>query len=310
MQQELTLRQLGYFVAAADAGSMTAAAKGSHVSQSAVSLAISDLERVLGVQLFVRRRGRGLTLTTAGRQVLGDARQLVSRAEDFVVEAHNLGQALQGPLSVGCYVTIAPFLMPGIVTTFRDEHPEVSVDLHDGPVAHLQGLLRDGVCDLLIAYDLDLDDDIERIPIQLTSPYALLPRDHPLADNDTITLRELSTEPLVLLDRPQPTHYFLDLFESVGLNPVIGHRTSSFELVRSFVARGVGYSLLIQRPSGDMSYEGLPLVCRPLKDPAHRLTIVIGMLRGSRRTRRTEAFVNHCIKTTEWTLPASEEVVS
>ena len=68
-------------------------------------------------------------------------------------------------------------------------------------------------------------------------------------------------------------------------------------MVRSLVARSLGYSLLIQRPATDASYEGLPLVCRPLARPARSLTIVIGAARGAKPTRRAQAFVDHCLAT-------------
>ncbi len=62
-------------------------------------------------------------------------------------------------------------------------------------------------------------------------------------------------------------------------------------MVRALVARSLGYSLLIQRPVGDVSYEGLPLVCRPVRHPKHIQTIVAATLHGSRPTRRSTAFI-------------------
>ena len=78
VEPAFTLRQLAYFVAAADAGSMTGAGRTSHVSQSAVSLAVAELERELGTQLFIRHHASGLSLTPAGRRVLAGARELLA----------------------------------------------------------------------------------------------------------------------------------------------------------------------------------------------------------------------------------------
>lgn len=294
MNQGMTLRQLRYFVSAADRGSMTGAANDHFVSQSAVSLAISDLERELDVQLFVRQRSRGLTLTPAGRLVLDDARSLLARSDDLVSDARGLGTGLQGSLSVGCYETIAPFLMPGLLAEFGGLHPDVTVELGIGTVPELQNGLRRGQYEVVISYDLDLDADVEPTPLFETTPYVLLPSDHRLVKQSSIGLKELADEPLVLLDQPQPTAYFLGLFATADLDPTIAERTPSFELLRSLVARGFGYSLLIQRPAGDTSYEGLPLEARPLHDPPHRMHVVAGLLRGLRRTRRAEAFLDHC----------------
>ena len=298
MNQGVTLRQLRYFVSAADHGSMTGAGRAHFVSQSAVSLAVSDLERELDVQLFIRQRSRGLTLTPAGQKVLDDARSLLARVDDLVSDARGLGTVLHGSLAVGCYETFAPFLMPGLLADFHEQHPDVSVELSIGTVPEMQDGLRSGTYEVALAYDLDLDPDIEVVPLQTTAPYVLLPPTHPLAGRAEIGLRDLTGEPLVLLDQPQPTTYFLGLFRAEGIEPHIAERTSSFEFLRSLVARGFGYSLLIQRPAGDISYEGLPLACLPLADPPHRLTIVAAFPSGIRRTRRAEAFLDHCRATT------------
>lgn len=296
MQVPFTLRQLAYFVAAAEAGSMTGAGESAHVSQSAVSLAVADLERQLGAQLFIRHHAQGLSLTPAGQRVIAGARELLARASALADEARELGEALTGTLGVACYDTIAPFLMPRLVAGFGERQPGVHVDLHEGTMTELHRLVRGGEAELLIAYDLDIARDIEVTPLRATRPYVLLPPDHRLAGRAEVSLRQLAREPLVLLDHPQPSKYFLGLFEAAGVTPTIGYRAASFEMVRSLVARSLGYSLLIQRPATDASYEGLPLVCRPLARPAHTLTIVIGSPRGVTPTRRARAFVDHCVE--------------
>lgn len=290
-----TLRQLAYFVAAADAGSMTGAGRAAHVSQSAVSLAVAELERELGTQLFIRHHASGLTLTPTGQRVLAGARELLDAGARLADDARELGGGLTGSLTVACYDTIAPFLMPRLVTSFSEQHPGVRVDLREGDVPTLHQMLRAGEAEVIICYDLDLGRDVAVTPLIDTTPYVLLPPDHRLAGRRRVELSQLADDPLVLLDQPQPSTYFLGLFEAAGVTPTIGYRTSSFEMVRALVARSLGYSLLIQRPSGDVSYEGLPLACRPLAHPARTLTIVAGSLKGARATRRSAAFNEHCV---------------
>ncbi len=293
MGSSFTLRQLAYFVAAADHGSMTAAGRAVHVSQSAISLAVGDLERELGAQLFVR--AHGLSLTPAGHRIIAGARELLAGAAALADDARELGDALTGDLTVACYDTIAPFLMPQLVAGFAVKEPDVRLDVREGDMAELHELVRSGGSELMICYDLDLGRDIAATPLLATRPYVLLPADHPLTERDEIPLGELAGQPLVLLDQPQPAAYFLGLFAAAGLTARIAHRTSSFEMVRSLVARSLGCSLLIQRPALDVSYEGLPLACRPLADPARTLTIVAAAPRTTRATRRATAFIAHCV---------------
>jgi DNA-binding transcriptional LysR family regulator len=107
-----TLVQLRYFVASAEAGSMTAAAERLVIAQSAVSTAVSNLEKDLQLQLFIRRRARGLTLTPAGERFLHQARDLLNQAREMAEEARGTGLHLSGPVAVGCFVTMAPLYLP------------------------------------------------------------------------------------------------------------------------------------------------------------------------------------------------------
>jgi DNA-binding transcriptional LysR family regulator len=288
-----SLRQLAYFLAAAEHGSMTAAARAAFVSQSAVSLAVADLERTLGTQLFIRHHAQGLSLTDAGRRVAPLARDLLGRAGELAETARELDDELSGSLTVACYDTIAPFVLPRLLTGFDELHPRVELTIREGNMAELHRLVRAGEAELMICYDLDLGADIDARPLATTRPYVLMAPDHHLAGSSEIALTALRDEPMILLDQPQSARYFLGLFEAAGVTPTIRYRTQSFEMVRSLVARSLGYSLLIQRPAGDVSYEGLPVICRPVANPGRRQTIVAGTPRGARPTRRCAAFVEH-----------------
>jgi DNA-binding transcriptional LysR family regulator len=256
-------------------------------------LAVADLERQLGTQLFLRHHANGLSLTDAGRRVAPLARELLARASDLADEAREIGESLVGRLTVACYDTIAPFVVPRLITGFAERHPQVELTFREGNMAELHRLVRSGEAELMLCYDLDLGDDLDVHRLAPTSPYVLMAPEHPLAGSSQISLRRLSDEPMVLLDQPQSAQYFLGLFEADGVTPTIRYRTGSFEMVRSLVARSLGYSLLIQRPVGDVSYEGLPLVCRPVRRPKRVQTIVAATLARARPTRRASAFVDH-----------------
>src|SRR5690242_19217172 len=100
---DYTLRQLEYFVAVAEAGSVTHAAAAVPLSQSAMSAALADLENALSVQLLVRHHAKGITLTSAGRELLIASRQLLAMADDLRHVAQGLGASLTGTLSIGCF---------------------------------------------------------------------------------------------------------------------------------------------------------------------------------------------------------------
>src|SRR5690349_17818083 len=118
-----TLVQLHYFAAAVECGSMTAASRELMVSQSAVSTAIAQLEKALGVTLVLRHHVHGLALTGAGRAFHAELRAFLAHSQELADTAANAGQALVGDLTVGCFATLAPFRLPRILASLREAHP-------------------------------------------------------------------------------------------------------------------------------------------------------------------------------------------
>ena len=117
-RMKFTLRQLAYFIAAAETGSITLASKRASISQPAISTAISHIERELDVQLFLRHHAQGLSLTPAGRTLLREAKQLLKQAEGMYSAAADISHQMRGELSVGWFSTLAPIVMPELVNPF------------------------------------------------------------------------------------------------------------------------------------------------------------------------------------------------
>jgi DNA-binding transcriptional LysR family regulator len=296
---DTTLRQLEYLIATAEAGSFSAAALRLHVSQSTLSMAIADLERSLGVQLFLRKP-RGVVVTRGGEQVLSDARRLVAGLSDLQNSARQSQESLTGPLVVGCYSTLSPLLLPRIVADFVAEHPHVELTFVEGSHAHLEDQLRSGVLDVALLYDYRPSSrrqhvaDLQLRQVFASAPYVVLHPGHRLAREARVPLRALVDEPMILFNLPPGDQYFRSLFEKAGLTPQVRFQTSSFELVRALVARGLGYSILSQHTVTELSYEGLPFVTRPLAGRHRALPVTAVTLAGSVLTRRAEAFIRQC----------------
>jgi DNA-binding transcriptional LysR family regulator len=288
------LRQLRCFVAAVDAGTMSGAADRLGLSQPGVSMAIRQLERTLGVQLIVRRPARSLLLTAAGQAFVPDARELLTRAQEVAESAASAGGAIAGRLTVGCFRTEAPFLLPGLLETFARRHPEVELDFVEGSTTELADALRAGRCEVALAYHVGLDADLEWTLLYEQAPHALVAADDPLARLGSVSIAELAQRDMVLLDLPPTTSYLAAVFAAAGSEPKVRFRTTSYELVRSLVGRGLGYTLLINRPVGDMSYEGRPLAAVPIAGPSAAIEVVLVRLADTRPTRRARAFAEHC----------------
>src|SRR3954466_3446941 len=290
-----TFRQLEYFVTVADEGTMAGAAGRHHISQSAVSLAINELERALGVQLFMRRKARGIELTGAARHVLPEVRRLLEHAAEVQSTARSVGQTVAGDLVLGCYPTLTPFLLPEILRRFPEQHPSVTVRLFEGSVSDMTGRLLDGTCEVALMYDPGIGPEITTTVLYEVRPYVLLAADHRLAAPGPISLADLRGEPMVMLDMPPSATMFREVLAAGGVEPMVRFSSASFESVRSLVASGAGYSLLLQRPSPDVTYAGPPVVHREIAEEARTGDVVRARTPAPRLTRRAEAFAAFCI---------------
>ena len=289
-----SFRQLEYFVAAGETGSVTRAAQGSHSSQPTVSAAIAKLERALGVQLFVRHHAQGLSLTPEGRRFLAEAKALLRHASDVERYASTLSDEVAGTLELGCLVTLAPLVAPSLVRGFCDRHPGVVVELVESHQDGLLGRLRGGLVGMALTYDLQLPDDIAFEPLADLRPHALLPAGHRLALRRRVTLAELAPEPHILLDLPLSREYFLQLFAESGLEPNVALRSEHPETIRTLVANGFGYAIVNALPRTDAALDGARVVAVPLRDELRPMRLGLARVRGIRETRTMTAFAEHC----------------
>lgn len=289
-----TLRQLEYFVAAAEAGSVTEAAQTIPVAQSSVSAAIAQLEAALGVQLLIRHHAQGISPTAEGRRFLDRARTLLRDADELERFASELTAELTGTLHLGCLVSIAPVMMPRLGQGFQERHPAVSLQMVEAGQQELMAQLRSGHLSVALTYDLDLGDDVAFTPLASLPPHAIFPREHPLVEAGPVSLAELAEEPLVLLDLPHSRDYFRGLFSAAGVSPRIAYRSVQPDVIRTMVANGFGYGIFNARARSDRALDGMPLATVEISGDPRPMILGLVRLATVRPTRLVEAFMQHC----------------
>lgn len=289
MSLAFTLRQLEYFEAVASEGSLTRASARCHVSASALALALDDLERHLGLQLLIRRKGKGVTLTPAGSRVLSLARQLLAGAETLAQDAALASSQVAGRLSVGCFSTLAPFYLPELLDGFQGRHRGLVLDCTEASAPELHEQLLQGRIDTALMYYVDVSDELSFEPVHEIRPHVIVAADHPLAQRGSIQLGELAAEPMVALDIEPTGRNTEHLFESLDLRLNIAYRTTSLEVARCLVGRGMGYAVMFQQPSSPWTYGGHAVVRLDLDDRVP--TTVVGLARpaGAPNTARHQA---------------------
>lgn len=290
----VTLRQLEYFVAAVDLGTLSAAADHFHISQTAVSLAIGQLEKALGVDVLVRRPAKGPALTAAGRQLLADARQVLTHVSELESSVRTIGQGISGTLTMGCFPTITPFVMGRILAELPLRHPDLTIELVEDSVEGLQRRLVDGLCDLAIMYDIGIGPGVATAPLYSCPPYVALPAGHWLVGRESVAVEDVIGEPMIMIDMPPSAEFFIGRLAAAGHTPDVRYRTRSVEAVRTLVARGMGWSILLHRPEPAQSYDGGTLVGKVLDGIGAPVDVLLVRSSSIRPTRRAEAFARLC----------------
>jgi len=294
MPLRFTLRQLEYFVAVGEAGSIAKAAEQVNVSPPSISASIAQLEAEFGVQLFVRKHSHALALTAGGRLFLKEAARLLNDADALHDIAGDIAEKVRGPLAIGCLLTFAQIVLPALRRKFEDAYPDVRVRQFERNQGQLFEMLQRGEIDAALTYDLELSQDMTFEPLMQLPAYVMLPAAHRLASKAGITPEELVDEPMVLLDLPYSREYFLSAFQAKALRPNIVERTGDIAVMRSMVANGFGYGIANMRPLNTMSPDGKLLVFVPLLGDVRPLTMGIALPNAEHRTLTVQAFVDHC----------------
>jgi len=294
MALRFTLRQLEYFVAVGEAGSIAKAAEQLNVSAPSISASIVQLEAEFGVQLFIRKPSHSLSLTAGGRVCLKEAARLLSEADALRDLAADIAERIRGPLAIGCLLSFAQIVLPALRRKFEEAYPEVRVRQFERNQGQLLEMLQRGEIDAALTYDLELSQDMAFEPLTQLPAYVMLPAAHRLAKREGITPEELVEEPMVLLDLPHSREYFLSAFQMKGLRPNIAERTADIAVMRSMVANGFGYGIANMRPLNAMSPDGKPLAFVPLAGALRPLVMGVALPKAEHRTQTVQAFIDHC----------------
>lgn len=298
-----SLRQLQYFIAAAETGSIKLASEYINISQPSISTAISHLEKELGVQLFIRHHAQGLSLTTIGETLLRESKLVIAQADSLYNIASDLSEEVRGKLSVGCMVTLAPMIMPQLLFEFTRKYPNTMLRPTEGNQQSLVEGLRSTAIDAAITYDairlspeaIAVRGEIEFTPLASLAPYVLLAADHPLASRTSVTLSDVANEPLILLDLPYSREAMLQLFEDDGIDPKVSITTPNIEMLRSLVGNGYGFAILHVQPRCDVSLDGKPLMRVPLSGNYRKPVIGLAFLAQMKKTKLLKEFEQHCV---------------
>lgn len=240
----MNLRDLKYLVALADHKHFGKAAAASFVSQPTLSTQIRKLEEELGVPL-VERAPRKVMLTPAGRDAAERARRIVAEVEQMKEAARRSQDPEAGTVRLGVFPTLGPYLLPHVVPLIRRRFPQLELLLVEEKSDVLLARLREGKLDAALLA-LPVQDDQMQVELLFEEPFLLaVPKQHPLARRDSLSLKELSEQKLLLLeDGHCLREQALEVCRLSGAMEKSEFRATSLETLRQMVAANVGITLL------------------------------------------------------------------
>ncbi|WP_310724374.1 LysR substrate-binding domain-containing protein [Streptomyces sp. N2A] len=263
----VNLPQLRAFLAVVDTGGFGAAAAELGLSQSAVSHAVASLERELSAPLLVR--ANPARTTALGERVLPHARLAVSAARSVEEIAASATEAMSGIVRLAATPTVCQGLVPRLLRHWREDQPRITVRVFEGDSAEVTTWLDDGTADAAVLIDPEPGPGVQ---LAVDGYRALLPRDHPLAGEPAVDIRDLEDDQFLISPNGCEARV-RTIHQLAGLRFDPTHRVRDLATLISMVQAGIGVTIL-----SEVSRAFVPpdLVLLPLAPETSRRLVLTG----------------------------------
>ena len=270
----MDIRHYRCFIALADEGSFTSAARKLHIVQSGLSVTIKEMEEELGVRL-VQRTTRRVSITDAGTLFLEYARPAVAMLSDGVDAVRSQSRVVRGRIKLGILQSLTPYIdLPAVLGKFHAQYPDVDFTVQSVDSPHAPELVRDGAIDLCFhaVTARKLPVGVDATPFAQDSLVAICANKHPLAQRKSVTLDVLCPLPFVDLTPDRALRTLVDTScANHGLDRKSMFEVSAVETMLQFVSAGLGVSI-VPMALAKASERHLGLHILPFRDQKFRMS--------------------------------------
>ena len=259
---ELEIRHLNLMLAVTEEGSVTRAGERLHLTQSALSHQLRDIEERLGTALFLRVN-RKMIPTPAGEKLLQTARLVLSQMQSAETEITQMAENRVGTLRLATECYTCYHWLPAILKSFHTSYPGVEVKIaveatHQPLVALLNGQL-----DLAITSESPSDRRLDSRPLFSDEVVVVMAPDHPLATKPYIRARDFAKEHVILYVGPEESTLYARILRPAGVEPLRHSQISLTEAIIEMVRAGLGISVLARWAVRDQLASG-KLIGKPV----------------------------------------------
>lgn len=252
------------FVKTVEYGSFTKAAEVLSYSQSGISRMIKDLETEWNIPLLERSRS-GVRLTSDGLKLLPHAKRVCEEYQKLQMEVDDLHGVQSGIIRIGTFSSVATHWLPNIIKAFQKDYPNIDYELLLGDYTEIEEWIAEGRVDCGFLR-LPTYPEFDTIFLEQDNLMAIIPENHPLADNEKFPLAKLCEEPFMLLERGAKAEVS-EVFERNHLTPHVRFTTWDDYAIMSMVESGLGVSILPQLILKRVPYR---ILAKELDVPAYR----------------------------------------
>ncbi|CAM5785810.1 LysR family transcriptional regulator [Castellaniella caeni] len=287
---DITLRQLRAFTALARTGGFTRAAESLHITQSALSGLIKELETQLGVRL-VDRSTRRIHLSEVGQEFHAVATQVLRDLDNAVENINNLKRLRRGVVRIAAPQLMASTLIPEVIAGFREAYPDIRIRLMDCAVENAIGQVLRGEADISIGPQRQGLADLDADPLFDLPFMAVFPRGHPLEAKKRLGWADLVPYPLIALQGQFTERLALDLNQASMQSIRPAHEVTFMSTALSMVSAGLGVTACL--PYAQSLVELYGLRAQWLHEPEVRRQFFIYSRRHASLSPAAEAFVQY-----------------
>lgn len=290
---EPSLRQIRYFIATVNAGQISQAAKDVSVSQSAITTAIKALENIIGAPLFNRHSG-GVILTFEGAIFLEHAKHIVASVNEAIRISSRIRPELNGTLNLAVSYTVSGYFIPSFLARFSRSFPNLKINMTEADRTEIEDGLVTKKFDLAVMLTSNIvNQEALAHEILLRSKRRLWTGvDHPFLSQSSITLKDISSEPYIMLTVDEASNTAQRYWNCTSYRPKTIFRTYSVEAVRSLVANGMGIAILSDMVYRPWSLEGRRVEALTVSDEIPTLDIGFAWSKSTNLTESVRAFID------------------
>lgn len=290
---DISLRQIRYFIAAADAGQVSKAAMNIHVSQSVITTAIKNLENTVGANLFDRHHS-GITLTYEGNLFLEHAQHIVQSVEEAVRIPRRVMEDVRGTINLAVTYTVAGYFLPKLITQFIRAFPNVKVNLAEADRGTIEeGLITQGFdIAVMLTSNMVNHEELSHSSLMRSRRRLWVNTNHPFLKQKSVSLQNIAEEPYIMLTVDEASNTAQRYWSKTEYQPNVIFRTSSVEAVRSMVANGMGVSLLSDMVYRPWSLEGRRVEVMDVTDNIPTMDVGLAWAAKRETSKAVQAFVD------------------